>query len=69
MWHWAAPGDDDVPWQRMSRVRLDLAAMARKQRATKVFRTQLTPGRSESDAVLPPFVVRRLLAVGEVVFR
>jgi LmbE family N-acetylglucosaminyl deacetylase len=69
MWHWAAPDDDDVPWQRMSRVRLDLAAMARKRRATKVFRTQLTPGRSETDAVLPPFVVRRLLAVGEVVFR
>jgi LmbE family N-acetylglucosaminyl deacetylase len=69
MWHWAAPDDDDVPWQRMSRVRLDRAAIERKERAAKVFRTQLTPHPSEAEAVLPPFVVRRLLAVGEAVFR
>jgi LmbE family N-acetylglucosaminyl deacetylase len=69
MWHWAAPDDDSVPWQRMSRVRVDHAAMARKQRAAKVFRTQLTPREPGADAVLPPFVVRRLLAAGEAVFR
>ena len=69
MWHWADPDDDAVPWQRMSRVRLDRAANARKQRAASVFRTQLTPHEPGADAVLPPFVMRRLLAVGEVVFR
>ena len=69
MWHWAAPDDDAVPWHRMSRVRLDRAAITRKQRAATVFRTQLTPHQSEAEAVLPPFVVRRLLAVGEAVFR
>jgi LmbE family N-acetylglucosaminyl deacetylase len=69
MWHWAAPDDDAVPWQRMSRVRLDRAATARKQRAATVFHTQLTPHEPGVDAVLPPFVMRRLLAVGEVVFR
>ena len=42
MWHWAVPDDDAVPWQRMSRVRLDRAAVARKQAAATVFRTQLT---------------------------
>jgi hypothetical protein len=52
----------------MSRVRLDRAATARKQRAATVFRTQLTPHEPGADAVLPPFVMRRLLAVGEVVF-
>jgi LmbE family N-acetylglucosaminyl deacetylase len=69
MWHWAAPDDDSVPWQRMSRVRVDHAAMARKQRAAKVFRTQLTPREPGADAVLPRFVMRRLLAAGEAVFR
>jgi LmbE family N-acetylglucosaminyl deacetylase len=69
MWHWAAPDDDGVPWHRMSRVRLDRSAVARKRHAAKVFRTQLTAHRSGADAILPPFVVRRLLSVGESVFR
>jgi LmbE family N-acetylglucosaminyl deacetylase len=69
MWHWAAPDDDSVPWHRMSRVPLDTAAIERKERATKVFRTQLTPHQPKAEEVLPPFVVRRLLAVGEAVFR
>jgi hypothetical protein len=69
MWHWAAPDDDGVPWHRMSRVRLDRNAVARKRHAAKVFRTQLTAHRSGADAILPPFVVRRLLSVGESVFR
>jgi hypothetical protein len=29
----------------------------------------LRPGRGETPPVLPPFVLQRLLAVGEVVFR
>jgi hypothetical protein len=53
----------------MSKTRLDRAAMVRKRRAAKVFRTQLTPREPGAEAVLPPFVVRRLLAVGEAVFR
>jgi LmbE family N-acetylglucosaminyl deacetylase len=69
MWHWASPDDDAVPWQRMSMVPVDRAAMARKQRAAKVFRTQRTPREPGAEAVLPSFVVRRLLAVGEAVFR
>jgi hypothetical protein len=69
MWHWAVPDGDDVPWHRMSKTRLDRAAMVRKRRAAKVFRTQLTPREPGAEAVLPPFVVRRLLAVGEAVFR
>ena len=68
MWHWAAPDDDCVPWHRMSRVPLDTAAIERKKRATKMFRTQLTPHQPEVDAILPEVVVRRLLSVGEAVF-
>ena len=69
MWHWAVPDGDAVPWHRMSKTRLDRAAMARKRRAAKVFRTQLTPREPGVEAILPPLVVRRLLAVGEAVFR
>jgi len=69
MWHWAAPDDDCVPWHRMSRVPLDSVALSRKDRATKMFRTQLSPYHPEADAILPKAVVRRLLSVGEVVFR
>jgi LmbE family N-acetylglucosaminyl deacetylase len=67
MWHWAVPDDDYVPWHRMSRVRLDPVAIECKARAAKMFRTQLT-SQSGADAILPPFVVRRLLSVGEAVF-
>lgn len=69
MWHWAVPDDVDVPWHRMSKVRLASDAIERKERATKVFRTQLTPQHPELNAILPEFVVPRLLAVGEAVFR
>lgn len=65
MWHWAQPGDPAVPWQRARRSLLTTAAVDRKTRAALCFSSQIDPG----DAVLPPFVLTRLLAVGEVVFR
>jgi LmbE family N-acetylglucosaminyl deacetylase len=68
MWHWARPDDDAVPWHRMSAIRVDRAAMGRKQRAIAVFRTQLTPYEPGADPIVPPFAVQRLLAVGETVF-
>jgi LmbE family N-acetylglucosaminyl deacetylase len=69
MWHWATPDDDCVPWHRMSRVSLDAGAIERKECAIKMFRTQLRPYHPEADAILPEGVVRRLLSVGEAVFR
>lgn len=69
MWHWARPNDDAVPWHRMSMPRPDPAALARKRRAATVFRTQLKPCEPGVAAVLPPFVLERLYAVGEAVFR
>lgn len=69
MWHWARPNDDAVPWHRMSTAPPDRAATARKRRAITAFRTQRTPYEDGMDAVLQPFVLERLFAVGEVVFR
>ena len=68
MWHWATPGDPDVPWERARSVELDRAALGRKQHAAQCFRSQFESTATQ-PAVLPPFVLRRLLAVGEVVFR
>jgi LmbE family N-acetylglucosaminyl deacetylase len=68
MWHWARPDDEAVPWSRLVKAPYDRAAMARKRRAAAVFGTQLRPYEPDLDAVLPPFVVQRLFAVGEAVF-
>jgi LmbE family N-acetylglucosaminyl deacetylase len=68
MWHWAAPGDPDVPWDDAFSVQLDRSALSRKQHAAHCFRSQFESTASE-PALLPPFVLRRLMAVGEVVFR
>jgi LmbE family N-acetylglucosaminyl deacetylase len=69
MWHWARPDDADVPWHRMSMSPVDRAATARKRRAATAFVTQLRPYEQGMDATLPPFVIQRLFAVGEAVFR
>ncbi|MDX1890360.1 PIG-L family deacetylase [Mycolicibacterium sp. 050158] len=69
MWHWARPDDAAVPWHRMEMAPYDAAAMARKRRATAVFETQSKPYEPGLDAVLPPFVLQRLFAVGEAVIR
>jgi LmbE family N-acetylglucosaminyl deacetylase len=69
MWHWAQPDDVDVPWHRMVTVPLDRGALARKRCAAKAFATQLNPYVPGVEPVLPPFVVQRLMAMGEVAFR
>jgi LmbE family N-acetylglucosaminyl deacetylase len=68
MWHWALPGDPAVPWDRAQAVPLSRAAIDRKSRAAQCFRSQFEPS-AEGPPVLAPSVLRRLLAVGEVVFR
>lgn len=69
MWHWALPGDVAVPWQRMFTAPLDGAAVQRKRLAAQSFRSQFVPPSPGERPVLPPAVLHRLLAVGEVVFR
>lgn len=69
MWHWATPDDDAVPWERAARITPDRAAADRKRCAAAVFDTQVQSNPGSGEPVLPPFVIRRLLTVGELVFR
>lgn len=69
MWHWASPADPAVPWDRAHTVRVSEWALDRKHHAAQCFRSQFEPGTDGSPPVLPAFVLQRLLAVGEVVFR
>ncbi|NKZ13232.1 PIG-L family deacetylase [Mycolicibacterium septicum DSM 44393] len=69
MWHWATPGDPAVPWDRALMVPLTASAVGRKQAAAQCFRSQFLPPALGTGPVLPPFVLPRLLAVGEMVFR
>lgn len=68
-WHWAAPGDPRVPWERARRVDLAPPARAAKQRAIAEFRSQVAPlGPLPQDApVLPPAVLTRFARPYEVV--
>jgi LmbE family N-acetylglucosaminyl deacetylase len=68
MWHWARPSDPEVPWDRAYSVPVSDWALNRKNHAAQCFRSQFEPG-ADSPPVLPAFVLRRLMAVGEVVFR
>lgn len=67
MWHWATPGDPAVPWHRARRVDLTASAVDTKRAATQCFSSQTQPT-PDGYTVLPPAVIRRLFAVGEVVF-
>ncbi len=69
MWHWASPGDAAVPWHRARSVSLSRSALGRKNHAAQCFRSQFESATPDSPPLLPSFVLRRLLAVGEVVFR
>jgi LmbE family N-acetylglucosaminyl deacetylase len=68
MWHWATPGDEAVPWDRLRAVPLSAHAPDRKAAAARCYRTQIESYGDGSAPLLPPFVLRRLLAVREVVF-
>jgi LmbE family N-acetylglucosaminyl deacetylase len=71
MWHWATPGDADVPWDRLRVVPPAAHALDRKAAATQCYRSQIqVPGGDPAHPapLLPSFVLRRLLAVREVVF-
>jgi LmbE family N-acetylglucosaminyl deacetylase len=67
MWHWARPDDPAVPWHRARRVDLTNDALNLKSLAAQCFKSQ-TQSTQHGGPVLPPVVLDRLLAVGEVVF-
>jgi len=65
MWHWARPDDTAVPWHTAASAPMSVDAANRKRKAVQCFRSQI----EMPDPVLPPAVLERLLAVGEVMFR
>ncbi len=69
-WHWARPGDGQVPWRRARRVRLADHVAAAKVRAIACFTSQTRPlgPRPEQAAVLPPEIVARFHRGEEVLF-
>ena len=68
-WHWAAPGDQRVPWSRAHRIHLDADTLQRKQTALRAFASQLQPDPSTNEpAVLRPSIVQRAARPFEVVF-
>lgn len=69
MWHWAVPGDSAVPWNRAFAVPAVRSAVERKALAVKSFQSQFVPPAPGREPVLPAYILPRLLAVGEVVFR
>jgi LmbE family N-acetylglucosaminyl deacetylase len=67
MWHWAAPGDPRVPWQRLRRLGLDPEARERKSRAIAAHGSQLVETPTERrPPVLPDWALARLLRPFEV---
>lgn len=68
-WHWAAPEDDRLPWERARKILLDPATVARKRHAAHAFASQLE-GDPQID--LPPVLsattLERLMQPFEVVF-
>jgi LmbE family N-acetylglucosaminyl deacetylase len=68
-WHWAAPGDRRLPWQRAHRLTLTPAELQRKRAAVGCYRTQLQDDPSTGQqAILAPHVLDRLLHPYEIYF-
>ncbi len=69
MWHWAAPGDARVPWERLHRLELTPMASQAKARAIAAHDSQLQPIERECrPAVLPDWALARLLRPFETFF-
>jgi LmbE family N-acetylglucosaminyl deacetylase len=68
MWHWAGPADPAVPWERAVKVPLTPSSVERKRQAAQCFQSQLGSWGGH-EPLLPPYVLPRLIAVGEVLFR
>lgn len=66
-WHWAAPGDPRVPWERARRLNLEPDVLALKKQAVNAFGSQLSEDPSTGQGpILPPAVVARLTRASEV---
>ena len=68
MWHWAAPGDGRVPWQRLHCIPLGREVLRRKQQALQAHFSQLSPRGAELGPVLDDAIVSRSRRAGEYFF-
>jgi LmbE family N-acetylglucosaminyl deacetylase len=67
MWHWSAPGDARVPWQRLRALALPEEASTRKADALAEHRTQLA-ARVDAPPVLGPAILARAARDAEYFF-
>ncbi|MGI4855759.1 MAG: PIG-L deacetylase family protein [Janthinobacterium lividum] len=68
-WHWAAPGDSRLPWQRARRLLLSSSVTHAKRQAVQAYPSQLVEDPSTGAApILPPYVLARVLREFEVFF-
>lgn len=68
MWHWAAPGDARVPWQRARCLPLPADVLRQKHAAIHAHVTQLEAQDTGAMPVLPPSALVRLLRPHETLF-
>jgi len=68
MWHWAAPADSRVPWERAVRVPLPAAVAHSKREAIGCFRSQLEPRPCGAKPVLQRGFVNHFTRDFELLF-
>lgn len=66
MWHWSHPDDPAVPWHKATAFALTPAEVVLKRLAVAFHRSQLDPPHPGGTAVLPPFVLDRLVTNREI---
>jgi LmbE family N-acetylglucosaminyl deacetylase len=66
MWHWAAPGDPRVPWDRALRVPLPPRTAGRKRAAITCFASQTEDRGHGLGPVLPPGMIAHFIRTVEV---
>jgi LmbE family N-acetylglucosaminyl deacetylase len=66
MWHWAAPGDPRVPWDRALRVPLPPRTAGRKRAAITCFASQTEDRGHGLGPVLPPSMIAHFIRTVEV---
>jgi LmbE family N-acetylglucosaminyl deacetylase len=68
MWHWAAPADPRVPWDRALRIPLPPRAAARKRAAITCFASQTQDRGHGLGPVLTPGMIAHFTRMMEVLF-
>ena len=68
MWHWAAPGDDRVPWPRLCRIQPEPQVLLRKHEALQAHASQLAPRGRGLGPVLDDAILARSRRAAEYFF-